>query len=467
MYNTKNQKKFTMNNQACKLSKVGISFFAIMGMIGCTTQEIKRNHDNMVYVNQSSLELFYGDTQQLTASPTESSFEWTSEDPSIATVDNNGLVTATGAGFTQITITQGEWSKLIDVLVSIPTSKSVLARAGNERVLIEVTIDNEKVQKVNVICKNNNTSIEQDANYKSGILKFYYDNLEENKKYNFTVTCIDRFGNESAPINASANVYGDSFQATLSNRAAEVATRFGNGLAIKWKDTPRSCVLNYTNEAGKEVTKYIPSTETNSYLLDFASDLSYATYATPENTAADTFYVAPIALDTYEDLRSTLTSATPCVVSVFNFDLGGEGIGYHDNSANNEAGYNYRSEKGDNNSPGVDLESGMNIGYTGADEWQMFTLDVQDAGTYAFDLFRSVNNNPGGYYSLEVDGVKTEPIFMKDDGQWSDFKWQHEAYPNPDNQPKLTFTRGKHTVKLIVGEGGNFNYKSIRFAYDR
>lgn len=465
MYNTKIQKKFTMNKQVCKLSKVGVSLFAIISLIGCTTNKIDHNYDNMVYVNQSSLELFYGDTQQLTASPTESTFEWISEDPSIATVDNNGLVTATGTGRTQITVTQGEWSKLIDVLVSIPTSKNVLARAGDERVLIEVTIDNEKIQKVNVVCKNNNTSIEQDANYKSGVLKFYYDNLEENKKYNFTITCIDRFGNEAPPISASANVYGDSFQATLRNRAAEVATRFGNGLAIKWKDIPGSCVLNYTNEAGKEVTKYIPSTETNSYLLDFGSNLSYATYAAPESTAADTFYVAPIALDTYEDLRSTLTSAVPCVISVFNFDLGGEGVGYHDNSANNEAGYNYRPDKGDNNSPGVDMESGMNIGYTGEGEWQMFTLDVQDAGTYAFDFFRSVNNQGGSYYSLEVDDVKTEPVFMKDDGQWSDFKWQHETYP--DHQPKFNFTKGKHTVKLIVDKGGNFNYKSIRFTHDR
>lgn len=449
----------------CKLSKAGLSLFAIIWIIGCTTKEIDHNYDNMVYVNQSSLELFYGDTQQLTASPTESTFEWTSADPSIATVDNNGLVTATGAGRTQITAAQGEWSKLIDVVVSIPTSKNVLARPGKERVLIEVTLDNEKVQKVSALCKNDNSSIEQDVNYKSGVLKFYYNNLKENNKYNFVVTCIDRFGNESAPINASANVYGDSFQTTLSNRAAEVATRFGNGLAIKWKDISGSCMLNYKNESGKEVTKYIPSTEKNSYLLDFGSDLSYATYAIPESTAADTFYVAPVLINTYEDLRSTLTSAAPCVISVFNFDLGGEGIGYHDNSANNEAGYNYRSDKGDDNSPGVDLESGMNIGYTGADEWQMFTLDVQDAGTYAFDLFRSVNNGNGGYYSLEVDGVKTNSVHMQNDNAWSDFKWQHETYSNPDNQPKLTFTKGKHTVKLVIGEGGNFNYKSIRFTY--
>lgn len=453
-----------MSKCVCKFSKVGVLLFVFIGIIGCSTKEIDHNYDNMVYVNQSSLDLYYGDTEQLTASPTEATFEWTSEDPTIATVDNNGLVTATGVGFTQIVATQGEWSKSIEVAVSLPTSKQVLARAGNKRVLLEVVIDNEKVQKMNVVCQNDQSSIEEDVNCKSGVFKFYYNDLEENAKYNFTVTCVDRFGNESTPVNVSANVYGDSFQASLSNRAVQVATRFGNGLVVKWKEITGNCVLNYKNEAGEDVTKYITSNETNSYLLDFGSDLSYATYAIPESNAADTFYVAPVVLENYEDLRSVLTASATCEISVFNFDLGGEGIGYHDNSAHNEAGYNYRSEKGDDNSPGVDTEYGMNIGYTGAGEWQMFTIDVQDAGTYAFDLFRSVNNGNGGYYSLEVDGVATDAIYMQNDNDWNAFKWQHDVYP--ENQPKFNFTKGKHTVKLIVGEGGNFNYKFIRFIHE-
>lgn len=454
-----------MSKYVSKLSKVGISLFAIICTIGCSTKEIDHNYENMIYVNQSSLDLFFGDTEQLTASPTENSFEWTSEDPSVATVNNDGLVTATGVGRTQITISEGEWTKSIDVTVSLPTSKEVLARAGNERVLIEVVIDNEKVQKMNVVCNNNSSSIEEDVNYQSGVFKFYYDNLEENKKYDFTVTCIDRYGNQSDPINVSANVYGESFQSTLNNRTIEVATRFGNGLAVKWKDKPGSCVLKYKNEAGEDITKYILSSETNSYLLDFGSDLSYATFAVPESNAADTFYVAPVKLESYEDLRSILSASEAREISVFNFDLGGEGIGCHDDTPNNnEGGNNYRSEKGDDNSRGVDLEPSMNIGYVIEGEWLMFTLDVQDAGTYAFDLFRSVNNSNGGYYSLEVDGVATNSVYMANDDNWNAFKWQHDTYP--ENQPKINFTKGKHTVKLIIGKGGNFNYKFIRFTHE-
>lgn len=91
-----------MSKYVSKLSKVGISLFAVFCMIACHTGEINHNYENMVYVNQTSLDLFFGDTEQLTASPTESTFEWTSEDPSIATVTNEGLVTATGVGNTQM-----------------------------------------------------------------------------------------------------------------------------------------------------------------------------------------------------------------------------------------------------------------------------------------------------------------------------------------------------------------------------
>ena len=84
-----------MSKYVSKLSKVGISLFAAFCMMACHTGEIDHNYENMVYVNQNSLNLFFGDTEQLTASPTESTFEWTSEDPSVATVNNEGLVTAT------------------------------------------------------------------------------------------------------------------------------------------------------------------------------------------------------------------------------------------------------------------------------------------------------------------------------------------------------------------------------------
>lgn len=459
--------KMRMNKKQCKcaggLYKVAFVLLTATGVVGCTTGKIDHNYEDMVYVNQSSLELYLGDTQQLTASPTENTFEWVSDDPSIATVSEDGLVEATGVGFTQITVKQEDWEKQIDVTVSLPTAKAVLARAGNKRVLLEVNIANEKVQKVDITCQENERSIQHAVNYKKGLFKFSFDDLEEGQLYHFSVTCIDRSDEKAAPISVTANVYGDSFQASLSNRAVDVATCFGNGLIIKWKDAAGDCVFNYTDENGKEVKTFVPSSEKNTYLEDFGKDLSYATYAIPENNAADTFYVAPVTL-AYEDLRPILTSRDVCEIPIINFDLGGEGFAFHDTTAGNQGGNSYRKDKGDPFDEGVDIENGLNIGYTVENEWQMFTIHVQDAGMYAFDLRRSVNNVNGGYYSLEVDGEPINSIRMENDNDWGAHKWHHETYPSPDNQPRFNFTKGRHTVKFVVGRGGGFNYTHIRFA---
>ena len=226
-------------------------------------------------------------------------------------------------------------------------------------------------------------------------------------------------------------------------------------------------MLNYKNAQGDEVEKIVPASETNTYLYDFSSDLTYTSRALPEVGAVDTFTVGPDRLEAFEDLRAVLTSSTPCVIHAFNFDLGGEGVGYHDDDPCNNSGNNYRAEKGDVNSPGVDLEAGGNVGYTSHGEWLMYTVHVQDAGTYAFDLERAVNNEGrNAYYSLEIDGVSTDYVFMQDDNDWNAYKWQHETYP--ENQPQINFTEGKHTVKFVLGKDGDHgkvNFRNLRFTF--
>lgn len=71
--------------------------------LNCSEVEIEHNEENVIYVNESSLELFCGETRQLTASPTESTFSWVSEDPEIADVDVHGMVTV------KVRETRGLW----------------------------------------------------------------------------------------------------------------------------------------------------------------------------------------------------------------------------------------------------------------------------------------------------------------------------------------------------------------------
>lgn len=71
-----------------------------------------------ITVDYSSVTLFEGDEVQLTASPTNLSFTWMSNDESIATVDNNGLVTAIKQGSTSIECSSGDMTFETEIYVT-------------------------------------------------------------------------------------------------------------------------------------------------------------------------------------------------------------------------------------------------------------------------------------------------------------------------------------------------------------
>jgi len=90
----------------------------------------------------------------------------------------------------------------------------------------------------------------------------------------------------------------------------------------------------------------------------------------------------------------------PGKIEIENFDLGGEGIAYHDNSTGN-AGNQYRTTED------VDLENcsegGYNIGYVAAGEWLEYTIDVTTAAQYTLSV-RVANPGAAKTMHVELDG---------------------------------------------------------------
>ncbi|MDR1155537.1 MAG: Ig-like domain-containing protein, partial [Bacteroidales bacterium] len=119
-------------------------------------------------------------------------------------------------------------------------------------------------------------------------------------------------------------------------------------------------------------------------------------------------------------------SSSGLSIPIVNFDRGGEGVGYHDNDANNRTGVNYRGVNGDPNC-GVDIEGGLdspNICYTATGEWLNYTVNVQDAGTYLVSVSLSSNSNTGKFH-LEADGEDfTGTQDIPNNGSWSNWRWQ-------------------------------------------
>lgn len=113
-------------------------------LAGCE-ENLRSEVEKTFFVNRSSLVMFVGDEIQLTASPVDGTYQykWSSEDPKVVTVNNQGLVTAVGDGTTFIVVEAGELSNKIEVvcmtkipLESISLNATSLELLNNDKVTV-------------------------------------------------------------------------------------------------------------------------------------------------------------------------------------------------------------------------------------------------------------------------------------------------------------------------------------------
>lgn len=100
--------------------------------------------------------------------------------------------------------------------------------------------------------------------------------------------------------------------------------------------------------------------------------------------------------------------ATPTVIQAEDFDLGGEGVAYHDTTSGNAGGAYRVTEAGGpvgvDIFPTADSGGGFRVDNTAAGEFLEYTLNVATAGTYNFD-FRVGSTGTGAQFHAEIDGV--------------------------------------------------------------
>jgi hypothetical protein len=440
----------------------------IAGMLSNCDEAKEYSFDQVIYLDIRSIDMYYGDEQQIVASPgaERDAVQWTSEDPNIATVSSTGLIKAVGVGETRIFASLGTGRTELPVKVTIPTADRVTGRPGNKRAALELVISNDRVKSVKITRTDNNQSQETEVNFKSGTVTVYYTGLAEGG-YPFSVVCLDEYGNESVPVELYIQVYGEAYQSTLKIRPVNVVTKFGNGYAIGWGVTSGIySALYYRNKQGIDVVKKIPVQDEATYLYDYdGSGLSQITYYLPESTAVDTFYTekAPYT-GSVNDRAIVLTSSGTVYIRPGDFDLGGDGIGFHDSDATHQGdgGRDYRKNLGDYQSDAMDIEATAgNIGYTNAGEWLAYTVDVRDEGDYEIDWYISVNGS-GAAAIIEVDGVQSARYDMVNNSNWSD--WRYYCERNGLAPPVFHLTRGSHVVKYLF-TGGVHNYNGLKITF--
>jgi hypothetical protein len=152
-----------------------------------------------------------------------------------------------------------------------------------------------------------------------------------------------------------------------------------------------------------------------------------------------------------------VSAAAPCIIPAWDYDLGGEGKAFHEVVSGQSNASRYRTTGGDPGpyTVGIYMPSGTvpaTLGYTGAGEWLLYTVEVQDAGDYWVDA--EVYTQPGNI-NLEVDGIvlSSLPIPVPATRSW---------VPNPGLPVSLTV--GKHKIKLIIVDG-SINIQGIRVTH--
>lgn len=143
-------------------------------------------------------------------------------------------------------------------------------------------------------------------------------------------------------------------------------------------------------------------------------------------------------------------ASIPGIVQIENYDLGGQGIAYHDTTVNNNGGQ-YRLTEGVDIETCTDTGGGYSISYTAAGEWMNYTVNVAAATTYVAS-FRVASANTGASFHLEDQNGNnlTGPIAVPNTGSWS--TWTTVT-------KNVTLPQGQQVLKLVEDTGGfNINY---------
>ena len=200
--------------------------------------------------------------------------------------------------------------------------------------------------------------------------------------------------------------------------------------------------------AGTHVLKLVfdSSQQANGYMANF-DNFTLTAVAPPANDGTP-FGGSPVSV--------AATGST--TLEVENFNIGGEGVAYHDTDAGNVFTTTDRAPT-DVDIYDVALSGGgkaVGVGWVKAGEWLKYTVTVPTAGTYHLGI-NTASVGAGGAFHLEVDGQKiTSTLNAPDTGDWLTFQTVDGG--------AFGLTAGTHVLRLVFdasqqtnGYMANFN----------
>jgi hypothetical protein len=164
--------------------------------------------------------------------------------------------------------------------------------------------------------------------------------------------------------------------------------------------------------------------------------LSASTFLTsaPGSVSQDTKVVAKPVVTSTSYLGTPF--AVPGIIAAQDFDIGGEGIAYHDSSPAN-AGGAYRQTD-------VDLaassDGGNCVGWISPGEWTTYSVNVASAGSYLLEA-RVASYGPGGTFHVAFGGQDaTGGLTIPNTGGWQNWTTVSKM---------VTLTAGAQSMRLV------------------
>jgi uncharacterized protein YjdB len=435
-----------------------LGLVCLTGMTGCEDEATEETKNVValtgITVNPTSISIPLNASQQITATPVPADatgvwFEWSSNNPDVAPVSSDGTVVIRKYTTEPVTVTV----KSGDIEVKIPVS------------VAEVPLEDLIVQAADTI----NLPVFDSARQLQVTL---VPENATNQQYVWTsadptVASVDATGRVTSHKNGTTTLTVSSgsisknivVKAGIDDFVVEEAIE---ALIINGRDTKQLIATSVPRTT--IVIPYIWESDDTSVAT--VSETGVLT-AIEEGTANVTVSYGSITKTIAVTVKQTtwpfkgphiLSAATPLELPACDFDTGGEGFAFHDDAE--RSGNSYRQDNGDDNSYGVDIEgtdNGIgNIGWPNAGEWLIYTLQVQDAGTYAVDVSASPNG-ASAQFSLYMDNVLFATGTAQNRGAYQNFYWV-----STDNSSfTIRLSEGKHKFKFLYING--FNLQAFKF----
>jgi hypothetical protein len=183
-------------------------------------------------------------------------------------------------------------------------------------------------------------------------------------------------------------------------------------------------------------------------------------YEHPSTTGSYTAYFDDIII---EDALAVTPVQTPYggivwpvpgKIEAENFDIGGEGIAYHDNEAANLFNV-FRTSEGVDAESTSDVGGGYNLGWIQTGEWLEYSVDVQTAGTYIVEARIASANAGTKTLHVEMDGVDVSGLLSSTTtAGWQNFQ--------TISVTTSVLTAGTKIMRIAI-DAGEFNLNYVNF----